>query len=216
MEQYVLLIAPSGEEEDSVARTLSIELEDAGFSVRRSFAFRESERPVLVLLSSGADRAQTAYEHIRKKQIPVFCYGTDVNWARNFYPRPVNIASLIGALRDFGPGESGSSPEKAEPAGLFFDPDSRYVSFRGHSLDLTEKEYGILKILYENAGQPVSVRVLKEKVFSSSSGGNIVEVYVNYLRKKLDLRFDVRLIRTVRGQGYLLETEKKGNPDGTE
>ncbi|MCQ2426233.1 MAG: response regulator transcription factor [Lachnospiraceae bacterium] len=216
MDNYVLLIAPNGEEENSVAGTLSIELEDAGFPVRRSTSFRESDRPALVLLSSGSDRAQSVYEHIRRKQIPVFCYGREAPWARNFFPRPVNIAALIKALRDFGPGETETKLPEPEPAGLFFDPDSRYVSFRGRSLDLTEKEYGILKRLRDNAGRPVTKEELKETVFPEAGEGNIVEVYVNYLRKKLDLRFDVRLIRTVRGCGYLLETEKKGESDGTD
>lgn len=216
MDQYILLIAPSGEEEDSVARTLAIELEDAGFSVHRASSFRESERPSLVLLSTGSDSAQTAFEHIRKKQIPVFCYGRETPWARNFFPRPVDTAALILSLRDFGPGEREQKVTEPEPAGLFIDPESHYVSFRGHSLDLTEKEYSILKILNENRGNPVSSDFLKKAVFPNAGEGNIVGVYVNYLRKKLDLRFDVRLIRTVHGRGYLLEREKKGKPDGTD
>ena len=197
-----------------MARTLALELEDAGFSVSCAVSFRETERPLLVLLSTALERGQAVSEHIRKKQIPVFCYGQKTSWAKNPFPRPVNTDSLISFLRDFGPGEKNETVPISEPAGLFFDPDSRYVSYRGHALDLTEKEYEILKMLYESPGIPVPKEMLKKCVFPEAGDGNIVEVYITYLRKKLDLRFDLRLIRTVRGKGYLLEAEKRGQGDG--
>ena len=100
--QYILLIAPTDEEESAIAASLSIELEDAGFSVRHASSFRETERPMLVLLSTALEKGQAVSEHIRKKQIPVFCYGKKTQWAKCPFPRPVDTAALISFLRDFG------------------------------------------------------------------------------------------------------------------
>jgi DNA-binding response OmpR family regulator len=78
---------------------------------------------------------------------------------------------------------------------------------RGEKLiDLTSKEFALLEYLLRNAGRPVSRNLIIEHVWNLSfdTMTNVVDVYINYLRKKIDEGFDPKLIQTVRGVGYRL------------
>ncbi len=98
-------------------------------------------------------------------------------------------------------------PKKKSPAEfLALDKENRTVYFKGEKVELTKKEFALLDLLYENSGVPVSREEATELVFGDSGGGtNVVDVYVNYLRAKIDHPFGVRLITTVRGKGYMIE-----------
>ncbi len=98
-------------------------------------------------------------------------------------------------------------PKKKSPVEfLALDKENRSVFFKGERVTLTKREFSLLDLLYENRGVPVSREEARELVFSDSEGGtNVVDVYVNYLRSKLDHPFGVRLINTVRGKGYMIE-----------
>jgi DNA-binding response OmpR family regulator len=74
----------------------------------------------------------------------------------------------------------------------------------GHRIDLTTKEYGVLEYLLSNPGRVFSRTMILEHVWDQSFEGvtNIVDVYVRYLRRKVDEPFPVKLIHTVRGVGY--------------
>ncbi len=78
------------------------------------------------------------------------------------------------------------------------------VSRGGRSIELSPKEYALLEFLLRNPGQPVSRSTIIEQVWRMHSEAitNVVDVYVNYLRRKLDAGSDRPLIRTVRGVGY--------------
>ena len=73
-----------------------------------------------------------------------------------------------------------------------------------HRIRLTSKEYALLEYLMCNVGRPLSRAMIVEHIWDISfeSGTNVVDVYINYLRKKVDYGFDRKLIRTVRGVGY--------------
>ena len=94
-------------------------------------------------------------------------------------------------------------------ADLRIDPVSRKVWRNGNEIDLTIKEYGLLEFLARNAGTVVTRSMIAERVWKNSfeSFTNIIDVYVNYVRKKVDKGFDRKLIHTVRGQGYVLEAD---------
>lgn len=94
-------------------------------------------------------------------------------------------------------------------ADLRIDPISRKVWRGDKEIELTIKEYGLLEFLVRNAGSVVTRNMIAEKVWDHSfeSFTNIIDVYVNYVRKKVDKGFDRKLIRTVRGQGYTLKAE---------
>jgi len=76
---------------------------------------------------------------------------------------------------------------------------------------LTAKEFGLLEYLLRNAGHRVTRAMIVEHVWNLSfdTGTNIVDVYINYLRKKIDAGFTPRLIHTVRGVGYELSCQRE-------
>jgi len=81
---------------------------------------------------------------------------------------------------------------------------SHEVKRAGHSIDLSPKEYSLLEYLLRNPGQPVSRGSIIEGVWrmNGDSLTNVVDVYINYLRRKIDTGSDRPLIRTIRGVGY--------------
>jgi len=87
----------------------------------------------------------------------------------------------------------------------------------GRRIELTPKEFALLEHLMRNTGRPVTRAMLIERVWNIhfDTMTNVVDVYINYLRKKIDQGFPVRLIRTVRGVGYQIggpvDGESKGN-----
>jgi DNA-binding response OmpR family regulator len=92
---------------------------------------------------------------------------------------------------------------------LTLDPLTREVRRRGRPVALTQKEYALLEYLMRNAGRPVTRRMITEQVWKQphDPSTNIVDVYVNYLRKKLDVEGEPTLLHTVRGVGYVLQAE---------
>lgn len=87
---------------------------------------------------------------------------------------------------------------------LELDRVRRIVRRNGHSIELTPKEFALLEYLMLNAGQNVSRSSIIHHVWklSSDTMTNVVDVYINYLRKKIDANSPERLIHTVRGAGY--------------
>ena len=94
-----------------------------------------------------------------------------------------------------------------EVGDLHIDAAAHVVSRAGRSVEVTARELAVLECLARHAGEVVSRDQLLEAVWSQSYDGspNIVDVYVGYLRKKLERPFGRRLIRTVRGVGFVLE-----------
>jgi DNA-binding response OmpR family regulator len=91
---------------------------------------------------------------------------------------------------------------------LAVDPISREVSRGGRKISLTQKEYALLEFLVRNAGRPVTREQISEQVWKTEfdPSTNIVDVYINYLRKKLDSGSETGTrVHTVRGVGYVLK-----------
>jgi DNA-binding response OmpR family regulator len=89
---------------------------------------------------------------------------------------------------------------------LMLDRTERLVERAGRRIELTVKEFALLEFLMRNAGQLLTRAQIVEQVWDASLGPmtNVVDVYINYLRKKVDAGFRSRLIHTVRGVGYEL------------
>lgn len=94
---------------------------------------------------------------------------------------------------------------------LEIDRVGRQVCRAGRRIELTAKEFGLLEYLMRNSGHTVSRAMIVEHVWNLSfdSMTNVVDVYINYLRKKVDEGFGRRLIHTVRGVGYRLGLEEE-------
>jgi len=92
-------------------------------------------------------------------------------------------------------------------ADLEIDVDSKTVKRGEHSIDLTAKEFSLLEYLVRNKGRVISKADIAEKIWNINfdTGTNVIEVYVNFLRKKIDRNFPVKLIHTHIGMGYVLK-----------
>ncbi len=94
-------------------------------------------------------------------------------------------------------------------ADLSLDPVRRTVVRGTRKIELTLKEFSLLEYLMRNAGRVVTRTMITDHVWSHDfdTGTNVVDVYVNYLRKKIDAESEARLIHTVRGVGYVMKVE---------
>jgi len=94
-------------------------------------------------------------------------------------------------------------------ADLEVNMDAKTVHRADKKIDLTAREFNLLVYLIRNQGRVISKAEIAEQVWEIDfdSGTNIIEVYVNYLRKKIDRDFEIKLIHTQFGMGYVLKTE---------
>ena len=89
------------------------------------------------------------------------------------------------------------------------DTDTKTVIRSGKKIDLTAKEFSLLEYLLKNKGRVISRVDIAEKVWEISfdTGTNVIDVYINFLRKKIDKDFSPKLIHTLVGMGYVLKVE---------
>ncbi|PWU22190.1 MAG: DNA-binding response regulator [Candidatus Rokuibacteriota bacterium] len=164
-----------------------------GFSVCR--AMRTNERWAPVLMLTARDQVS---DRIR---------GLDAG-ADDYLVKPFDFGELLARLRALirrGPSERAPVIEVGD---LRIDPASRIVTRGGREIELTVREFALLRFLAQRAGEVVSREQLLEHVWDTGEGStNVVDVYVGYLRNKVERPFRGRLIRTVRGVGFMLETK---------
>lgn len=125
--------------------------------------------------------------------------------------RPFCVSDFLNALfiRDEETAGVHLRPPKVDhPAdSLALDEDSRTAYYKGEKIELTQREFALLSLLVQRKGESVSRAEILSAVFEDSGEAtNVVDVYVNYLRRKIDSRFGVRLISTVRGHGYTIRS----------
>ena len=107
------------------------------------------------------------------------------------------------------------TPERLVVGDLTLDAIRRKVTRAGENIDLAPKEFSILEYMMRNRGRPLSRTMIVEHVWDMEYNGltNIVDVYIRHLRSKVDDRFPVKLIQTVRGIGYMLDTNLDAGSD---
>ena len=107
------------------------------------------------------------------------------------------------------PCESSGEVNVLEAADLKVDTKSHQVWRGGQQIELSSREYAVLEYLMRNQGIVLSRRAIEEHVWSYDymGGSNMIDVYIRYLRKKLDDGFEEKLIHTVRGSGYVLRRD---------
>jgi DNA-binding response OmpR family regulator len=164
-----------------------------GFAVCEALRREQSWLPVLMLTA----RADVA-DRIR---------GLDAG-ADDYLVKPFDFGELLARLRALTRRGASERLPVNEVGELRFDPDTRTVSRAGREVELTAREFEVLALLARHDGQVVTRKEMLEQIWDDDYDGspNVVDVYVGYLRKKLDDPSGRQLIRTVRGVGFVLES----------
>jgi DNA-binding response OmpR family regulator len=127
--------------------------------------------------------------------------------ADDYLVKPFDFDELKARLRVLV--RRGPSPRRPllQVGSLRLDPRTRMATSRGHQIELTAREFDVLQVLARSPGSPVSRSALLAEVWMDDPhvSPNVVDVYIGYLRKKLERPRAPRLIRTVRGRGFVLE-----------
>ncbi|MDD5123585.1 response regulator [Methylovulum sp.] len=161
-----------------------------GLSILRALRNRKDETPVMVLTA--------------KDTVPDRVMGLD-SGADDFVIKPFDLDEVCARLRALARRNEGRSVPTIEYKGIILDPAAHQVSYHGEKIELSQKEFEILNFLMGNVGKVISRARLEESLYSWNSDieSNTVEVHIHHLRKKLDSS----LIRTVRGVGYIIDSE---------
>jgi heavy metal response regulator len=129
--------------------------------------------------------------------------------ADDYLTKPFAFAELLARLRALLRRSYTDLTLKLQVADLVLDPVTRRVTRAGRDMTLTQKEFALLECLMRHPNQVLSRTVLAESAWGESFDAltNVIDVYINYLRNKIDRDFEPKLIHTVRGAGYVLKAE---------
>ncbi len=166
-----------------------------GIEVLKQMRSRNNTTPVLLL---------TARDGIGDR-----VSGLDAG-ADDYLIKPFAFEELLARIRVMTRKASGNSTNVFSAADLTMDLNSHTVVRGDVNINLSAKEFEILEYLLRNKGIVLSREKIESHVwnFDYSGGTNVVDVYIRYLRKKIDDEFEPKLIHTVRGCGYVLRVDK--------
>ena len=190
-----------GTENDYDVILLDVMLPDVdGFEVCRRLRAADRWAPILMLTARDGVQDRVA--------------GLDAG-ADDYLTKPFSFDELLARVRALlrrGPSER---PPVLTVGDLVLDPATRRVSRGEQDIDLTPKEFGLLDLFLRHPGEALSRTRILEHVwdFAYDGDSNVVDVYVRYLREKVDRPFGRRSIETVRGLGYRLRAEAAVVPD---
>jgi two-component system copper resistance phosphate regulon response regulator CusR len=166
-----------------------------GYSVCESLRRQNTKVPVLMLTALGT----------MKDKLSGFDSGAD-----DYLVKPFEFRELLARIRalikrsqmDF----SSNQPHVLKVSDLELDQDTKVVKRAGKRIPLTTKEYLLLEYLMKNKGKVLSRSDIAEKIWDIKfdSGTNVIDVYINFLRKKIDKDYEMKLIQTQKGMGYVL------------
>ena len=214
------------EDEEAIARFLELELRHEGYAVQKAgdgrtgLELAESGNFDLVLLDillpelSGLEVIRRLR---RSSQIPVIMLtardtvmdkvsGLDMG-ADDYITKPFAIEELLARIRSTLRKHGGAvSHDLLTCGGLTMDPARHTVTYDGTAIELTSREFDVLKLLMENQQIVLSRETFLSRVWGYDYMGetNVVDVYIRYLRSKIVDAFGCTLIHTVRGVGYVL------------
>lgn len=124
--------------------------------------------------------------------------------ADDYLVKPFAFRELLARLRALGRRGNEQRTTKLTVGDLTLDLLTHQAERGGHKIDLSAKEFSLLEMLMRHPNQVLSRTVIAEHVWDYDfySQSNVVDVYIRYLRRKIDDPFDIKLIQTVRGMGY--------------
>jgi two-component system copper resistance phosphate regulon response regulator CusR len=199
-EQYAVDLARDGEEASDLASATDYDViildvmlpKKDGLVVCRELRESGVGTPILML---------TALDAVEDK-VAGLTGGAD-----DYLTKPFSFEELLARVRALLRRGREPLPSVLRAGDLLLDPARRRIERSGKAIALTGKEYALLEYLMRNAGRVVSESMILEHVWDMNYEGtsNVVNVYINYLRKKIDDPFPVKLIQTLRGQGYRLD-----------
>lgn len=228
METTILIV----EDENEIARFLELELLHEGYNVIKSTNGRDglekaqSDKADLMVLDVMLPELN-GFEVLRRlrktSNLPVIMLtarddvmdkvaGLD-GGADDYMTKPFAIEELLARIR------LALKKKSQHPADIFksrlgvgklqMDLGRYEVSYNGNKIDLTHREFELLKVLLENKNLVISRDTLLEKVCGYDYMGetNVIDVYVRYLRSKIDDVYNVKIIQTVRGVGYSIKED---------
>lgn len=131
--------------------------------------------------------------------------------ADDYLVKPFAFQELLARIRALTRRrqETPNPADKLQLADLTLDPDAKLVQRAGQPIQLTAREFALLEYLLRNKGRVVSRVDILENVWETNfdTGSNVIDVYINFLRKKIDKDFSPKLIHTLVGMGYTMKEE---------
>jgi DNA-binding response OmpR family regulator len=163
-----------------------------GLNVLRRLRERANRTPVLLLSARGAVNERVE--------------GLDAG-ADDYLAKPFALEELIARVRALTRRGNESKALQLHVADLTLDTVTHVAERGGRKIELTAREYRLLELLMRSAGRTCGRMMIIEKVwdYSFDPGSNIVDVYIRRLREKIDAGFERKLLRSVRGVGYVMK-----------
>ena len=218
------------EDDPEIASTVALELEHERYQVTvesdglRGLAAAEAGDPDLLILDMmlpSLSGVEVCRRLRRRSAMPILMLtaltsvrdrveGLDAG-ADDYLAKPFSLEELLArirsCLRRTRPSLTGSRLELAD---LRLDCERHEVARGGIDIELTPREFDLLELLLRHPGQVLSRETIFERVWGYDFLGNsnVIDVYVGHLRRKIDVGFEPRLIRTVRGVGYTLRAPR--------
>ncbi len=218
------------EDEEKLARFVELELKHEGYAVDKAFDGRtglemaeggDYDLLLLDIMLPGLNGLEVLRRLRKTKQTPVIMLtardavmdkvtGLDMG-ADDYVTKPFSIEELLARIRAALRKRSAQKQDAGllECGGLTVDVSRRRVTRDGKEIELTGREFSLLQYFMENKTIVLTRDQLLEKVWGYEYLGetNVVDVYVRYLRGKIDDGFDQKLLQTVRGVGYVLRDD---------
>lgn len=199
-ESYAVDIAPDGEEGAFLAEINDYDLiildimlpKKDGFEVMKEIRSKGIKIPVIML---------TAKDDIKDK-----IHGLDLG-ADDYITKPFAFSELLARIRAVMRRLDEKRDCKIKVGDLLIDPTTRRVLRGDKEIELTNKEYALLEYFARNPNRILSRTIIAEHVwdYQFDPMTNVIDVYINYLRQKIDRGFDKKLIHTIRGVGYIFK-----------
>jgi DNA-binding response OmpR family regulator len=129
----------------------------------------------------------------------------------DYLPKPFAFAELLARTRALLRRRAGGKSLLLHVGDLTLDPLAHRVTRSGRLIELTSREYSLLQYFLQHPNQVLTRTMIVEHVwgYDFDNFSNVVDVYVNYLRNKIDRGFEPKLIQTVRGVGYVLKSPRE-------